>query len=159
MNIHTLNLKVAAIGAGALILLTTVLVAAVDTESCDAETWECGPSPLGVILGILQALAWLSLALIAGLALWRRFGPAPTDDTDGVDGGGDPFAGYGAAGEAAYQMLTGDQPAPTPAPGTSYQEHPDGYLVLGAPIDQPAPAPADPDAVDFDALFSRGKEG
>lgn len=201
--IRNLNLKIAALGAVAVIALAAFVVATMNAKprcvrqrpaGCSAvstptptptptrrgsagsldeiraafddigETLRCSPVKTCTQSPLLEPATWalwialLALLIIAALALWRRFGPAPTDDTDTVMDGGDPFAGYGQAGYDAYQhlMVDGGAPAPytdTPAPGTPY---PPGYLVLGANPSQPqpAPAPAD-DAVDFDALFGR----
>lgn len=141
------------------------------------ETLRCLPVKTCTPNPVLEPATWvmwtalLALLAVAALALWRRFGPQPTDtdtDTDtvvdGGDDGADPFAGYGAAGAEAYRYLVSDQaPTGTPAPGTSYPEESiPGYLVLGAQAQaqpqEPAPAPTADDALDFDALFGRGKD-
>lgn len=136
--IRTLNLKLAAGVAVGAIVLTTVLAAT--TETCTGDGFSCTPSPPPVV-GALQAIAWLALLGVGVLALWRKFGPPPTDDAGHADAGDFGGYGFGHAGEAAYQALVSDAEtySPAAAPDGEYQ--------------QPA---AD---FDFDDLFDRRRGG
>lgn len=140
--LQTLNLKVTAAVAGGVIVLMGLVGAGSKT------------SPPPVVEAII-AIAWLALLGVGVLALWRKFGPPPTDGGTS-DGGGD-FGGYGRAGLDAYQHLMADQPAPPPAPGTEYPAGWDGYQVPGAYVQPHAPAPETD--FDFDDLFDRRRGG